>query len=127
MRCSGWGQEDHRAALHRLAPEKATESATNVVYRSVDAARQVNYVGITNNLARRAGEQLRSRGIQIEKLMGGLSRSDAHAVEQVLIEVHGLGKHGGTLLNKINSISKNNPTYANQLRRGYELLRSVGY
>lgn len=103
----------------------AGRSAT--VYRSVDAAGEVQYVGITNNLARRAAEHLRGSGIQIEKLMGGLSRTDARAVEQALIEVHGLQKSGGTLLNRINSIASTNPAYSQQLQRGYELLQSIGY
>lgn len=59
--------------------------------------------------------------------MQGLTRSDARAVEQALIEIHGLGKNGGTLLNKINSISSTNSAYASQLQRGYELLKSIGY
>jgi hypothetical protein len=70
---------------------------------------------------------LTAKGIQIEKLVGGLSRTDARAVEQALIEIHGLGKNGGTLLNRINSVSTRNPAYAQQLRRGYELLESIGY
>jgi hypothetical protein len=49
------------------------------------------------------------------------------AGEQVLIEIHGLGKNGGTLINQINSIAKSNPTYGSQLERGYELLKSIGY
>jgi len=69
----------------------------NVVHRSADAGR-VNYVGITNNLARRAAEHLRTKGIQIEKLMSGLSRTDALAVEQALIEVHGLDPRTFTTL-----------------------------
>lgn len=48
--------------------------------------------------------------------MKGLSRSDARAVEQALIEIHGLMKNGGTLINKINSIAKSNPNYAEQLK-----------
>ena len=103
------------------------EKGKNSVYRSIDAAGEVQYVGITNNLARRAAEHLRTKGIQIEKLLGGLSRSDAKAVEQVLIEIHKLGKNGGTLLNKINSISAKNPDYAKQLRRGLKLLEKIGY
>lgn len=59
--------------------------------------------------------------------MKDLSRSDSRAVEQALIEAHGLGKNGGTLMNKINSISKTNPNYAKQLQRGHELLQSIGY
>ena len=34
----------------------------------------------------------------------GKSRDDARAVKQVLIEYNELGKNGGSLLNKINSI-----------------------
>jgi hypothetical protein len=59
--------------------------------------------------------------------MGGLSRTDARAVEQALIEVHGLVKSGGTLLNRINSIAPTKTAYSQQLQRGYELLQSIGY
>ena len=59
--------------------------------------------------------------------MSGLSRSDARAVEQALIEIHGLRKNGGTLLNRINSISPLNPSYARRVQRGYDLLQSIGY
>jgi uncharacterized protein RhaS with RHS repeats len=106
---------------------KRTVTGNNVVYRSINAAGEVQYVGITNNFARREAEHLASKGIQIGKLMGNLSRDDARAVEQALIEIHGLSKNGGTLINKINSIAKNNPVYANLIKRGYELLKSVGY
>ncbi|WP_189493953.1 polymorphic toxin-type HINT domain-containing protein, partial [Formosimonas limnophila] len=85
------------------------------------------YVGITNNLARREAEHLASKGIRIDPLLQNLSRSDARAVEQALIEINGLGKNGGILINKINSISRTNPSYAAQLQRGYELLKTVGY
>jgi hypothetical protein len=107
----------------------ATKSGATDVYRSIDAAGETQYVGITKNLRRRASEHLRQKGIDIENIpgLGNLSRSDAKAVEQVLIEFHGLGKEGGTLLNKINSIAKTNPTYADQLKRGAELLKNAGY
>lgn len=59
--------------------------------------------------------------------MKNLSRSDARAVEQALIDIHGLKKNEGTLINLINSISPKNPNYAEQLNRGYELLKSMGY
>jgi len=49
----------------------------------------------------REGQQhLASKGINIQPLMKGLSRTDEKAVKQALIEVHGLGKIGGTLLKK---------------------------
>ncbi len=99
---------------------------TTTVYVSVSNG-VTQYVGITNNLARRAAQHLAKKGINIEPLMQGLSRSDARAVEQALIEIHGLMKKGGTLLNRINSIGPNNPAYKSQLERGYELLKSIGY
>ncbi|MDQ0639854.1 RHS repeat-associated protein [Pedobacter sp. W3I1] len=104
----------------------ATKTGTTV-YASVTKEGVTQYVGITNNLARRAAQHLASKGIIIEPLMKGLSRTEARAVEQALIEIHGLGKNGGTLLNKINSISTSNPSYGAQLQKGYELLKSIGY
>jgi hypothetical protein len=97
------------------------------VYISRNPQNQVEYAGLTNDLARRAAEHLRTSGFRIRELLGGLSREDARAVEQALIEIHGLGKNGGTLLNRINSIARTNPRYAALLRRGMELLESIGY
>ncbi|MHB1003550.1 MAG: GIY-YIG nuclease family protein [Thermoleophilia bacterium] len=99
------------------------------VYRSFDEAGNVNYVGITNNMERRAGEQLRERGIDIESIPGltDLPRSDARSVEQALIKHHGLSKNGGTLTNKINSIAESNPIYEDAIRRGRELLGQADY
>ncbi|AKJ01147.1 hypothetical protein ATI61_114143 [Archangium gephyra] len=91
------------------------------------ATNAVDYVGITHHLAKRAAFHLRTKGIRVEKLMGNLSREDARAVEQALIEIHGLSKNGGTLMNRINSIARSNPDYAALLRRGLELLESIGY
>jgi RHS repeat-associated protein len=97
------------------------------VYISKTSSEVIQYVGITNNLAKRAAAHLSEKGINIIPLMENLSRSDAKAVEQALIEINGLGTNGGPLLNKINSISSSNPEYANQLTRGYELLKSIGF
>lgn len=100
-----------------------------LVYQSLNEAGETQYVGITNSILRRAREHLMGKGIEIEPIpgLGNLSRQDAKAVEQVLIEVHGLGKNGGTLLNKINAISSRNPGYVAGLRRGTELLERAGY
>jgi filamentous hemagglutinin len=51
------------------------------------------------------------------------------AVEQTLIKYYGLEKNGGTLINKINSISKTkNPTaYERALIKGATLLRNAKY
>jgi hypothetical protein len=106
--------------------EGAVVVGENIVYQSVEVG-VTNYVGITNNLARRAAEHLSSKGINIQPLMQNLSRADARAVEQALIEINGLGKNGGTLLNKINSIAQSNPAYAEQLQKGMKLLESIGY
>ena len=74
---------------------------------------------------------MREKGIRIAEIDGleNLSRADTRAVEQVLIEYHGLGTQGGTLMNKINSISQTNkPTvYEAALIRGRELLKQNNY
>ena len=90
------------------------------------------YVGITDDVARRGAEHLSQKGIEIEGIRGlsNISRADARAVEQTLINYYGLGKvEGGSLLNKINSISptKNPTAYEQSLIRGKELLDRVDY
>lgn len=97
------------------------------VYTATDSAGEINYIGITNNIERRAAEQMGSKGIRIRGIPGlaNLSRSDARSVEQVLIEHN--GGPGGQLLNKINSISPNNPLYGSSIRRGCAILSAVGY
>jgi RHS repeat-associated protein len=100
----------------------------HAVYRSINnKTGEIIYVGITNDVPRRASQHERSRGIEIETMAEGLSYADARAVEQALIEVHGLGRDGGTLLNRINSIAESNPVYAGQLSRGYDILKKNGY
>ncbi|MHB9089727.1 MAG: GIY-YIG nuclease family protein, partial [Thermoleophilia bacterium] len=99
------------------------------VYRSFDEAGNVNYVGITNNMRKRAAAQERVRGIEIERIKGleNLSRAEARGVEQALIEHLGLPKNRGTLINKINSIAESNPIYEDAVKRGRELLGRIGY
>ena len=99
------------------------------MYQSIDEAGNVQYVGITNNLERRAAEHLGGLGIEIDAIPGlsNLSRADARAVEQVLVGTHRLGKNGGTLLNKINSIAETNPIYEQAIERGKEILGAVNY
>jgi RHS repeat-associated protein len=115
-----------KVGIKAIRAARATKGTTTV-YRSLNAAGEAQYVGITNNLSRRAAEHLRKSGMQITKVMGGLSRIDARAVEQALISKHGLSKYGGTLRNRINSISPLRPGYASRVRRGNDLLRSIGY
>lgn len=83
------------------------------------------YIGITNNLARRSANHLISKGWRIEPLPGldKLSRVDARAVEQVLIEHYGLEN----LHNKINSIASRSKIYPDAIKRGVEILRITGF
>ncbi|MDD4991982.1 MAG: DUF6443 domain-containing protein [Paludibacter sp.] len=103
---------------------QAAEEGTNVVYLSVEN-KVTQYVGITGDFARRAAQHA-DRFI-INPLIKNISRYDARSVEQALIEIHKLGKNGGTLLNKINSIATSNPIYKQSLERGYQILKSIGY
>jgi filamentous hemagglutinin len=82
---------------------------------------------MTNNIERRAAEQLADKGLTIRPIAGleNLSRWDARAVEQVLIQENG-GPAGGQLINKINSIARSNPGYAKAIKRGCALLAAVG-
>jgi RHS repeat-associated protein len=114
--------------LRRMGP--GARRGGNVVYQSINATGDVQYVGITNNPARRAAEHLASpRALEITPIPGlqNLSRADARAVEQVLINHYALARNGGTLLNRINSIARKNPIYADAIRRGTQILRQAGY
>jgi RHS repeat-associated protein len=84
---------------------------------------ETTYVGITNNLERRAAEH----GKDLEQIAGGLSKKEARGTEQALIEHHGLGKNGGTLTNKINSIARTNSIYTEAVTFGRQLLQSLSY
>ena len=122
----GMGGRTLRSILKGL---RGINTGKNVVYVSKNAAGEVNYVGITNNFPRRMAEHARSaRALRVEPVNGlqNLSRADAKAVEQVLIERYGLPKTGGTLLNVINSISPNNPIYNGAIQRGREILGQIG-
>ncbi len=110
----------------------AAAEANVLVYLSFNAKQLVQYVGITNNFAIRAAAHLTSKGIDIVKIrgLGDLTRTQARAVEQVLIEYYGLGgKAGqsGQLLNRINSISSSREIYKNSLKEGLELLQQAGF
>ena len=92
----GEGGKDAGNIIDKAAPnaaENTINTGKNVVYRSVDETGKVQYVGMTKNLERRAGDQLADKGIQIKAIPGlsNLSRADARAAEQALIEKHGIG------------------------------------
>lgn len=99
------------------------------VYGSLNSKGIMQYIGITNDVMRRAAEHLRLKNITIEAFesLGKLTRADARAVEQVLIERFGLKSKGGTLLNKNNSMSPTNKKYEAYIKRGTEILHNVGF
>ncbi|MFN9344270.1 MAG: GIY-YIG nuclease family protein, partial [Planctomycetota bacterium] len=99
------------------------------VYRAFDAAGNVIYTGITKSFPRRYAEHARRTGIEIVELVGDLTRDAARGVEQALIDIHKLGKDGGTLTNKINSIAATNPKYKDLTEQGLKILKQleIGY
>lgn len=113
-----------------LAKSGAKAAGGVSVYVGKDAQGVIRYIGQSVNVARRAGEHARNMPhIRIEAVHGleRLTRAQARSVEQVLIEYYGLGKNGGQLINKINSIAKTNPAYGNAMREGVRILRKIGY
>jgi uncharacterized protein RhaS with RHS repeats len=87
-------------------------------YTGVGANGVVGYVGITSvGVATRAAQHAASSAakaaLQYRAVpgMAGLTKQAARIAEQRLINQFGLGKNGGTLLNKINSIA---PQYWNK-------------
>ncbi len=100
------------------------------VYRSFASDGSVSYVGITNDIDRRTTEHLGTgKGISPVPVagLGSLSRLDARAVEQVMINNYRLKKNGGSLINQINSISTKNADYDTLITRGTEILDHAGF
>jgi RHS repeat-associated protein len=129
--CTGEAQGASRAAQAVIpAAENAASqvltsinTGSNVVYKYM-ANGLTKYYGIINDFARRASEHFNARNWTIEPIEGleNLSRYDARAVEQVLIQNVGLPN----LYNKINSIAQSSPIYEKAIQRGEEILRIVG-
>ena len=72
----------------------------------------VNYVGRTNDIARRTLEHANAgRGIVPQEVASKLTLKQARGLEQALINKYKMIKNGGTLLNRINSIATSNPIY----------------
>ncbi|WP_231919488.1 GIY-YIG nuclease family protein [Simkania negevensis] len=79
------------STLNPVVPQSVEQPIT--VYRAFnEVTGEVSYVGITNDFARRFGEHLREKGILIREMdqLPPLSRQDARAVEQTLIEFYQL-------------------------------------
>lgn len=111
-----------------VVPAESIAAVGNVAYIAIKNG-QPYYVGITNNLKRRIAEHAFDSGISVQAIEGltNVSRAEARAVEQVLIERYGLGRLGGQLQNSINSIAKDNPVYEQSIKMGQELLRSSNW
>ncbi|UZO82099.1 hypothetical protein NBT05_06400 [Aquimarina sp. ERC-38] len=107
------------AAQSKVNSLPASSSQANVdkgsfsVYQGFDDAGNIKYVGITGREPQiRFAEHARSFGsgkefLDFDVLKGAsnLSKLNARILEQGLINQYGLGKNGGVLLNRINSIS----------------------
>ena len=90
---------------------KFNSTGKHSVYQGFDAAEDVRYVGITErDPSVRFDEHLNSNSqkssLNFESIDGanGLSKTEARILEQTIINQYGLGKNGGQLYNKINSI-----------------------
>jgi len=120
-----------KAIAKGAKPAKAVTNVVtkgnNKVYINRGPDGKIDYVGVTNNIKRRKKEQL-NHDRDIDEIMGGLTRREAKAVEQVLIERFGgpLGRKGQNnttqLTNIINSISPKNKKYPELKKLGEELI-----
>lgn len=92
------------------------------VYIARDENKNVIYVGMTNNFLRRRAEH--AHRFAIKKFKSNLTKYDARALEQALIEHYKFRRDGGTLLNKINSISRKNPIYEEAIKVGNSYIKN---
>jgi len=100
-------------------------TGVNTVYRVMQNGRVI-YVGITQNWEQRAAYWNNTMGWKPEPITGlfnNLSRFDARAVEQVLINSYKLPN----LNNVINSIATSNPIYNYAIIRGNYILNLINY
>jgi hypothetical protein len=109
--------------------EKAISTGSNTVYRVVQNGKTI-YVGISKNFEQRATYWWNENMWKIEPLPNlkeNLSRFDAHAVEQVLIEYYKFASQGGTLVNQRNSIYPAREIYPIAIQRGNDILQMIGF
>lgn len=109
------------------AGNPAVGAAAVAVYVARSAVTgQIIYVGITSRFAQRAIEHMGR--FSIDKVMGleKLTRPQARAVEQFVIEKLGLQKVGGQLENMINSISPTRANFHSAVEEGRRLWEAAG-
>jgi RHS repeat-associated protein len=103
-------------AAMKAAAAKAAAKGPYIVYQGIGVgadAGVVRYVGITmrdvtTRGAEHAAQSAAKAALDYAPLATGLTKSAARKLEQQLINQYGLGKTGGQLLNKINSIAPKN-------------------
>jgi hypothetical protein len=84
------------------------------VYQALDQARNVVHIGITKSFAARQARH--ASRFQIQPIIHGVTRADARAIEQRLIDTIERVKNGGTLSKKTNSIAQSNSIYASAIQ-----------
>lgn len=107
----------------KLPMELSGGPRTNVVYKGHD------YVGITDDFARREAQHLSAgRSFTPTPIRGAtnLSRGQARSIEQACIVQGGRKLTGGALQNQINSIDPKLPYYQDAVRYGTRYLKKVG-
>ncbi len=92
-------------------PRMPIGSGNSSVYVGYDKNDVIRYVGRTDRLPKiRINEHLYEKnnlsGLFYEPLITNLDHQGSRIIEQQLINTYGLGKNGGQLYNKINSISQ---------------------
>ncbi len=92
----------------------------NTVYQSTNPDGSPEYVGITNNLGRRANEHRGTRDIEPILGLDNLSRQDARDVEEALIVHYDLDN----LSNGRHEISPRRPEYQDRLTNGRNIINA---
>jgi RHS repeat-associated protein len=122
-----------RSRLSRVGPEPAFPAALTVgnnartgvsVYKGFDKAGEWIYSGITNNIVRRAAEH--TGRFKIAEIAEGLTRGQARAVEQALIDANKARKAITRPANAINSISQAHSYYDDAVQWGQWWLSKNG-
>jgi len=103
------------ASVDVLGADGSVETITGTTIHPVWSVDRQEWVPLAARQARHASR------FQIQPIIHGLTRADARAIEQRLIDTIGLVKNGGTLLNKINSIAESNSIYASAIQRAIAL------
>jgi hypothetical protein len=92
------------------------------VYYGIGSNGEPIYIGITNDVGRRAIEHGPRFGGGLDRIASGLTRGEARAIEQA-----GIVRAGGAFENRINSISPRHAYYPDAVRWGEDWLLGHGH